>query len=307
MNHKDDENMNDTHHIQKINEMKNIQMTLNNDSLPQHSSNVNMPITSINPNDNETPNKLNMMTLVEKNTYDNTLPAWFTLPSNAVNATVSLSGGGGGGGGANAKIWGVSGAGGSAGETIWQVPLNVGDTIYSVIGQGGDGGNGDGGPFAHNGHQGNVTIVEGSSNFPLGGLRAYGGNGGQGARSDKKALGGAWVHTGHPNAIAGQSGGNGGFRTTPVTHPQDGWPCYTIPGGLAGIYAVDDYGAIYFGGGGGGANMISAGGKGGKAEYYYSGANGDNGTKGSGGGGSGAGFSNGGKGGNGWVRVQYYI
>lgn len=281
-----------------------------------------LPVESLKLSEKSTNIALNVgpiLRLVVKNTYDRTLPQWFTLPYNAINPTISLGGGGGGGGGGIDKIWSNSAGGGSGGETIWNFPLNSGDTIYSVIGTTGTGGYGVIGPLVgQNGSNGGTTIVEGSANFPVGGLRARGGNGGEGARSNRIANGGQWVHSGNSYAVAGQSGGNGGYVGNPRQNPKDGWACYHINGGKAG-YTTSN-GAITYGGGGGGASMIGTGGNGGDGIRGYS--NGLQGNNGGGGGGAGSGsyiymggsvadwsnyVADGGNGGIGWVRVQYYV
>lgn len=117
-------------------------------------------------------------TLIIKNSYDGNLPQYFTLPMNAIEPYITICGGGGGGGSDN-KVEGVPSTGGSAGDVIWKFPINNGDTIYYIIGKGGDGGYGN-----DNGSDGGITIVKGSTNFPIEGLQARGGKGGQGSYPD---------------------------------------------------------------------------------------------------------------------------
>lgn len=258
------------------------------------------------------------ITSVVKSTFNGTLPNWFTLPSNAINPTISICGGGGGGGGACDRVYDNSGGGGGGGETLWEFGLNPGDTIYYVLGAGGAGGAGSSTTSASNGQNGGITIVEGSANFPVGGLQAWGGNGGKGSKSNQKALGGGWIGSGLPYSIGGQAGGNGGYYPTD-TSGQNGYPCYSVPGGTRGANAFTMFNQRMFGGGGGGATMLGYGGGGGGV-YITGGGSVWNftsatpGVLGGGGGGGGVGVDtnsttggSGANGGQGWVQIKYSL
>ncbi len=296
--------------LAKIEELKNVQKSIDfKIKYDKHIEEIVLKTTNVT-------GKIHVI----KNSYDGTLPQWFTLPANATDATISICGGGGGGGGGPNLFWEASAAGGGGGETIWQFPLNNNDTIYSVIGKGGIGGKGNLGTMGENGANGSITIVEGSANFPLGGLRALGGNGGQGGRAYTRAYAGSWNGTSNPYSIGGQAGGHGGINNPGnVEYAQAGYPCYTVPGGETGGYGFP-MGLLVHGGGGGGASMFGSGGHG--CALYEHVENGKPGTRGGGGGGARQGsyiatppyggmpfeiLSSGGDGGNGVVRVEYYI
>ncbi len=225
-----------------------------------------------------------------------TLPSPYTIPVEAVNPTLYITGGGGGGGGANTVANGTGGGGGGAGAGMIYNPA-PGETIAYVLGT-----PGAGGVSGANGSPGGNTTV--TINAQLG-PSFVGGDGGLGGGIGTRGAGGVATLTAdkaYPTGyFNGSNGGDGGLLAAAGTAGLG--MGFKYAGGAGGADGADG------GGGGGGAgSLFGAGGAGGASGAAGTSVAGS--AFGAGGGGaSGVGPSaaTGGDGGAGEVVLTYWI
>lgn len=254
--------------------------------------------------------------------YDNNSTTSYQIPSNAIDASVTIFAGGGGGGGVSTggSYHGGGGGGGSGGSVV-ELPLKPNDIVNWSIGVGGAGGSygpplgGSGNPGAF-GNSTTFYITRGADNGPLfnlggGGPGGGGSNIGGPAGAGPGGAGGANnVPIGYvgPFGANGSAGGSGGYTFLGGNAPASaGGAYFGSPFAIANGGLSDN---TYAGGGGGGSTWLGVGGHGmdntgGSATNpirpggpVYSGGGG-----GYGGGGPSA---NGGRGANGCIHITYW-
>ncbi|AUV58779.1 collagen, partial [Bandra megavirus] len=215
-----------------------------------------------------------------------------TVPEEAVNAIVTMTGGGGAGGSDSPGDFNGQLRGGGGAGTIYQYPVSVtaGQEITGTLGAGG--------VSAPNnpGNGGNTTLTIGPNQFI-----SFGGKGGNndpdfGGTGETvsfpiasqffplPAAGGRFGENGTDGNIGtnAYSGAGGGGDVT-FGEGGNGGMVLGFRGGVSGGFINNPPDIQYYGGSGGGASALANGGNGGRVDF--SNVNGEPGSRGSGGGG----------------------